>query len=86
MEGMAEFAVQNILKEDEDFQNYLTTFMGTDPTTYQIRKSMGKDFAQAIYEKHGKESFKMMIKNPPSTLELKDPQLYLKRVQSHATV
>jgi len=27
-----------------------------------------------------------MIKNPPSTLELKDPQLYLKRVQSHATV
>lgn len=86
MEGMAEFAVQNILKDDEDFQNYLTTFMGTDPTTYQIRKSMGKDFAQAIYEKHGKESFKMMIKNPPSTLELKDPQLYLKRVQSHATV
>jgi len=86
MEGMAEFAVQNILKDDEDFQNYLTTFLGTDPTTYQIRKSMGKDFAQAIYEKHGKESFKMMIKNPPSTLELKDPQLYLKRVQSHATV
>ena len=86
MEGMAEFAVQNILKDDEDFQNYLTTFMRTDPTTYQIRKSMGKDFAQAIYEKHGKESFKMMIKNPPSTLELKDPQLYLKRVQSHATV
>ncbi len=86
MEGMAEFAVQNILKDDEDFQNYLTTFLGTDPTTYQIRKSMGKDFTQAIYEKHGKESFKMMIKNPPSTLELKDPQLYLKRVQSHATV
>lgn len=86
MEGMAEFAVQNILNDDEDFQNYLTTFLGTDPTTYQIRKSMGKDFAQAIYEKHGKESFKMMIKNPPSTLELKDPQLYLKRVQSHATV
>jgi len=86
MEGMAEFAVQNILKDDVDFQNYLTTFMGTDPTTYQIRKSMGKDFTQEIYEKHGKESFKMVIKNPPSTLELKDPQLYLKRVQSHTTV
>jgi len=86
MEGMAEFSVQNILKDDVDFQNYLTTFMGTDPTTYQIRKSMGKDFTHTIYEKHGKESFKMMIKNPPSTLELKDPKLYLKRVQSHATV
>jgi len=83
MEGMAEFAVQNILKDDVDFQNYLTTFMGTDPTTYQIRKSMGKDFTHIIYENHGKQSFKMLIENPPSTLELKDPQLYLKRVRDH---
>jgi len=86
MEGMAEFAVQNILKDDADFQNYLTTFMGTDPTTYQIRKSMGKDFTHIIYENHGKQSFKMLIENPPSTLELKDPQLYLKRVRAHTTV
>ena len=81
MEGMAEFAVQNILKDDLDFQNYLTTFMGTDVSSYQVRKSMGKDFVQAVYEKHEKAAFKMLLQSPPSTIELKDPQLYLKRVQ-----
>ena len=27
MEGMAEFTVQNVLQDDDDFQNYLTTFL-----------------------------------------------------------
>ena len=80
MEGMAEFSVQNILKDDLDFQNYLTTFMGTDFSSYQIRKSMGKEFTKMVYEKHGKETFKILIANPPNTRELKDPQLYLKRI------
>jgi len=80
MEGMAEFAVQSILKDDADFQNYLSTYMGTDFSSYQVRKSMGKDFTQAIFEKQGKDSFKMLIENPPSTIELKEPQRYLKRV------
>ncbi len=80
MEGMAEFCVQNILKDDQDFQNYLTTFMGTDFSTYQIRKSMGKDFTKTVFEKHGKETFKLLIENPPNTKELKEPQLYLKRI------
>ena len=81
MEGMAEFAVQNILKDDSDFQNYLSTFMGTDFSSYQVRKSMGGDFTKTIFEKHGKETFKMLIENPPTTVELKDPQRYLKRVK-----
>ncbi len=81
MEGMAEFAVQNILKDDSDFQNYLSTFMGTDFSSYQVRKSMGKDFTQTIYQKYARETFRMLIEDPPSTLELKDPQRYLKRVQ-----
>ena len=81
MEGMAEFAVQNILKDDADFQNYLNTFMGTDFSTYKIRKSLGKDFTQYIFEKKGKETFKMLIENSPTTRELKDPQLYLKRMK-----
>jgi len=80
MEGMAEFSVQNILKDDKDFQNYLTTFMGTDFSAYQVRKSMGKDFTQKIYEKHRKATFKMLIENPPTTKEIKEPQLYLKRI------
>ena len=53
MEGMAAFAIENILKDDKDFQNYLTTFMGTDFSAYQVRKSMGKDFTKTVYEKLG---------------------------------
>jgi hypothetical protein len=79
MEGMAEFSVQNILKDDEDFHQYLMTFMGTDISSYQVRKNMGKDFTGAVFEKHGKETFQILIKTPPTTRELKDPQTYLKR-------
>ena len=80
MEGMAAFAIENILKDDSDFQNYLTTFMGTDFSSYQVRKSMGKDFTKIIYEKLGKDTFKKMIEIPPNTRELKDPQLYLNKL------
>ena len=80
MEGMAAFAIESILKDDQDFQNYLTTFMGTDFSSYQVRKSMGKDFTKIIYEKLGKDTFKKMIEIPPNTRELKDPQLYLKKL------
>jgi len=80
MEGMASFAIENILKDDQNFQNYLTTFMGTDFSSYQVRKSMGKDFTKTIYEKLGKDAFKKIISNPPNTKELKEPQLYLKRL------
>ncbi len=80
MEGMAGFAIESILKEDKDFQNYLMTFMGTDFSSYQVRKSMGKDFTKAVYEKLGKDTFKKMIEIPPNTRELKDPQLYLKKL------
>ena len=80
MEGMAAFVIENILKDDQDFQNYLTTFMGTDFSAYQVRKSMGKDFTKALYEKLGTSTFKKMIEIPPNTKELKDPQLYLKKL------
>ena len=80
MEGMAAFAIENILKDDKDFQNYLTTFMGTDFSAYQVRKSMGKDFTKTVYEKLGTNTFKKMIEVPPNTKELKDPQLYLKKL------
>jgi len=82
MEGMAAFAIENILKDDQDFQNYLTTFMGTDFSSYQVRKSMGKEFTKTTYEKLGKEGFKKMITNPPNTREIKAPQLYIKRLSS----
>lgn len=80
MEGMAAFVIENVLKDDQDFQNYLSTFMGTDFSSYQVRKSMGKDFTKILYEKLGKNTFKKMIEIPPNTRELKDPQLYLKKL------
>ena len=80
MEGMASFAIENILKDDKDFQNYLTTFMGTDFSSYQVTKSMGKEFTKTVYEKLGINTFKKMIEIPPNTKELKDPQLYLKKL------
>ena len=48
MEGLEDLQFKNNLREDKVFKNYFTTFMGTNPTTYQIRKVMGRNFAQAI--------------------------------------
>jgi len=80
MEGMAEFCVQNILANDDDFAQYLTTFMGTDISSYQVRKHMGKDLTSLVYSNYGKDTFQILMQNPPNTRELKDPQLYLKRI------
>ena len=66
MEGIAEFVVQNVLKDDDDFQNYLTTFMG-------------RDLTEKVFDKFGKDGFKFLIEAPPGTREIKDPELYLKR-------
>jgi len=79
MEGIAEFVVQNVLKDDDDFQNYLTTFMGTDFSSYRVRKSMGRDLTENVFNKFGKTGFKFLIDSPPGTRELKDSDLYLKR-------
>lgn len=80
MEGMAEFCVQNILKDDGDFLQYLTMFMGTDISAYTVRKHMGKDLVSAVFAKFGKGGFATMIGNPPTTRELKDPQKYVSRI------
>ena len=80
MEGMAEFVVQKILKDDVNFQNYLTTFVGTDYSAYSVKKSTGKEFTQYVFDKFGKSTFEKLIINPPITKELKNPQLYLNRI------
>ena len=80
MEGMAEFAVRNILKDDRDFHNYLVTFANTDISSYQVRKSMGMDFTEYVSSKIGKDAFKILVNNPPTTRELKSPETYLKRI------
>ncbi|MDE1763298.1 MAG: hypothetical protein KGH88_03520 [Thaumarchaeota archaeon] len=79
MEGMAEFAVRSILKDDSDFHNYLVTFANTDISSYQVRKSMGMDFTEYVAGKIDKGAYKMLIENPPTTRELKNPENYIKR-------
>ena len=79
MEGMAEFTVKNILRDDKDFKNYLITFANSDISSYQIRKSIGMDFTEYVYSKLGKETFTTLIENPPTTRELKNPESYLNR-------
>ncbi len=79
MEGMAEFAVKNILKDDQDLKNYLVTFANSDISTYQIRKSMGTDFTEHVFAKLGTDTYKTLIANPPTTRELKNPESYLNR-------
>lgn len=80
IQGMASFAIRNILKDDSDFKNYLSVFKGTDLGSFMTQKNMGINFAETIYGKLGKEAFKKLIDEPPDTLELKDSQLYLKRI------
>ena len=80
MEGMAALVVNEILKDDEDFAKYLSTFMGTDFSTYKIRKNMGRDFVKTIFDKRGKDAFSIMINDPPTTIELRDPLRYLERI------
>ena len=80
IQGMANFVIRNILKDDPDFKNYLSVFKGTDLATFQAQKDIGLNFVDAIYAKLGKDTFKKLIEVPPSTLELKDSQLYLSRI------
>ena len=80
MEGMAEFAVESVLGDDVDFAAYLSTFAGTDISSYRVRKSMGRDFTKMVYEKYGKKTFQMLLDSPPTTRELKEPRTYLARV------
>tara|TARA_Y100000590_G_scaffold47777_2_gene50673 strand:+ start:11299 stop:12489 length:1191 start_codon:yes stop_codon:yes gene_type:complete len=81
MEGMAEFVVQQILKDDADFQNYLTTFVGTNYSDYSVKKSTGKEFTQNVFDLYDKDTFLKLIRDPPNTRELKEPQLYLNRIK-----
>ncbi len=80
MEGMAEFAVQNILRDDKEFQDYLVTFANTDISSYQVRKSMGMNFTSTVFAKLGKNAYRTLIDNPPTTRELKNPEIYLSRI------
>jgi hypothetical protein len=81
IQGMASVVIKNTLKDDPDFKNYLSVFKGMDVSTFQAQKNVGIGFTEEIFEKLGKDSFKKLIDDPPNTLELKDSQLYLKRIQ-----
>lgn len=78
MEGMAQFCIQGMLSDDADFQEYLQTFMGSSISAYQVRKNMGGDFTKAVFEEMGRDTFEKIIREPPTTRQLKEPGLYIK--------
>lgn len=80
IQGMAGFATRNILKDDLDFKNYLMIFKGIDLNSFLVQKNIGINFTESIYQNLGKEAFGKLADDPPTTLELKDSQLYLKRI------
>lgn len=80
IQGMAGFSIKNILKEDVDFKNYLSVFKGMELEDFLAQKNRGVDFVETIYIKLGKSAFKNLVDNPPDTLEIKNPQLYLDRI------
>ena len=77
MEGMAEFAVREALSGDADFGMYLQTFMGTDMTSYGVRKSIGRDFVAAARKGAGQGAFAEMLRRAPTTRDLKDPSAWI---------
>ena len=79
-EGMAEFAVENILKNDIDFKKYITMFAGMDESAYWIKKNNGKNFIQVVYEKFSNNTFNHVLENVPSTQEIEKPELYINRL------
>ena len=80
IQGMANFVIKRILKDDEDFKNYLSILKGTDFNTFSSQKNLGITFVESIYEKFGTSSFRKLISEPPNALELKDSQLYFDRI------
>jgi len=80
IQGMANFVINNTLKDDPDFKNYLLIFKGIDVDRFLSQKNIGLNFTASIYQKLGKESFNKLLNDPPSTIELKDSQLYLNRI------
>lgn len=81
IQGMANVVLKNVLKDDLDFKNYLSVFKGTDFQTFQAQKNIGITFVETTFEKLDKEIFKKLLDYPPNTLELKNSQLYLSRIQ-----
>ena len=77
MEGMAEFVVRNVLESDPDFEMYLHTFMDTDMSSYRVRKSIGRDFVGAAYDKFGVGAFKEIMERIPTTRNLKSPPSWI---------
>ncbi|MCE2508573.1 MAG: hypothetical protein J4G04_04645 [Nitrosopumilaceae archaeon] len=82
MEGMAGYAVHHILGEDPDFEQYSATFSGSGAGSYQTRKDMGRDFVEHAGGEMGAGAFRTMIESPPTTIELKDPRRYVRRLAS----
>ena len=80
MEGMTEFITHNVLIDDKDFQEYIKTYVGHDMSAYKIKKNSGNKFIQIVFNKFGKNTFHIIMKNIPTIKELTDPNKYIERI------
>ncbi len=78
MEGMAKYAIKEILGNDPEFVSYLGSYGNSD--AYHIRKDMGSDFVSYVVEKLGRSAFGTILEMPPTTAELLKPDTYVRRV------
>ncbi len=82
MEGMAKFIVEHILKSDKNFQDYQKIFDVPNNTSYDTKKDVGKIFVETCFEKFQKKSFEIIMKKIPTTKELREPKLYINRINN----
>ena len=75
-DGMAGFAVKNILGSDPDFEWYLKMFVHTDTATYYAQKREGVAFVEYIDQNLGQKGFDVMMSEPPTIQEIRDPVTY----------
>lgn len=79
-DGMAGFAVKNILGSDPDFEWYLKMFAHTDADTYYAQRKEGVAFVEYIGQNLGKKGFDVIMSEPPTIQEIRDPVTYTQSI------
>ncbi len=81
MGNISEFSVCSILKKDKNFHDYITIFVGTDVSSYQTKKTTCKTFIETIFNRFGRNSFKILMEQIPTIKELNEPGLYINKIK-----
>lgn len=75
-DGMAGFAIKNILGRDPDFEWYLKMFAQTDADTYHAQRREGIAFVEYVHQELGQKGFDTLMSDPPTIQQIRDPATY----------